>query len=111
MTRHSDPPGNNPPALSSGRMGELHSRPFAHPPTGPKWTDRANLGESGELTASTPLERHLDRARLELRRVLQEHPGSNELDRATWYVLEAVRAITSARRALQRGLAMGTEPT
>ena len=40
----------------------------------------------------------LGRARLELRRALEEHPGANELDQVTRCILEAVRAITAARR-------------
>ena len=44
------------------------------------------------------MRRHLDNARLELRRALEEHEGSGELDRLTRLILEAVRAITAARR-------------
>ena len=42
------PAQNNPPALSSGRMGECYARPFAHPPAGSVETSRASPGESGE---------------------------------------------------------------
>ncbi len=46
--------------------------------------------------------RHLDNARLELRRALEEHEGSGELDKLTRLILEAVRAITAARREALR---------
>ena len=41
---------------------------------------------------------HLDNARLELRHALEQHKGSCELDALTRLILEAVRAISSARR-------------
>ncbi len=46
--------------------------------------------------------RHLDAARLELRRALEEHEGSGELDKLTRLILEAVTAITAARREALR---------
>jgi len=49
------------------------------------------------------MERHLEKARLELRRALEEHPGSNELDQLTRLILEAVRAIAAAQREALRG--------
>lgn len=39
---------NNSPALSSGRMGELLRRPFAHSPARSHWAAWASPGESGE---------------------------------------------------------------
>jgi hypothetical protein len=45
---------NNPPALSSGRMGECYARPFAHPPAGSVNESRANPGESGESARRFP---------------------------------------------------------
>jgi hypothetical protein len=89
---------NNPPALSSGRMGELHSRPFANPPAGCQLPNRASPGESGESSVYVSMVGHLDNARLELRQVLERHQGSCELDALTSLVLEAFRAITAARR-------------
>jgi hypothetical protein len=46
--------------------------------------------------------RHLDTARLELRLALEDHQGASELDAATRLILEAVRAITAARREALR---------
>ncbi len=44
--------------------------------------------------------RHLDAARLELRRALEEHDCSGELDKLTRLILEAVTAPVAARREL-----------
>jgi hypothetical protein len=47
--------------------------------------------------------RHLDNARLELRRTLEEHEGADHLDLLARRILEAVRAIEAARREVMAG--------
>lgn len=50
---------------------------------------------------------HLDNARLELCYALEQHKGSGDLDALTRLILEAVMAITSARR---EAIAIETQP-